>query len=273
LERLERMYLRMGYRPGKAPTWLVALGGLVMAAVGPWGASTLWQAWKTPPPNSLTAPLDAHSGGNAISQQGAETPADAHFQGEITSLNGMDQTCGGSLSGLPIPSGGAEATSAPGNPQAPQSLSLDEVFRFDLTIREVLARWPRVSTSLADLQLQGYRVPLVTGPAETDLAGALTYYFNSYQQLQRITFQGTTGDGRELVRFLTAQYGFQRRLTNDPSLFVYEVPRLGGPPQSILRLKLAPTLKADMPHQRFDVWLVIERPEEPPKPFWQRTDR
>ena len=268
------MTVRIGYRGGKAPTWLVALGGLVMAAVGPWGASTLWQAWKGPPANSLTAPLDAYSGGNLDPQQGKETPSDVHFQREGASLNDQFLATGGtSASGMPIPSGLGEATSALGSPAAQQRLSLDEVFRFDLTIRAVLARWPRVSTSLADLQLQGYRVPLVTGPAETDLAGALTYYFNSYQQLQRITFQGTTGDGRELVRFLTAQYGFQRRLTNDPSLFVYEVPRLGGPPQSILRLKLVPTLKADMPHQRFDVWLVIERPEEPPKPFWQRTDR
>jgi len=263
-----RFPTRLPDRPGKASTWLMALGGLVMAAVGPWGASTLWQAWQTPPANSLTAPLDAHSGGDFVPQQWAETPSNAHFQREEASLNGQSLPTGGaSPSGLPTSFGLADSPSAPGSPAVPQRLSLDEVFRFDLTIRDVLARWPRVSTSLADLQLQGYRVPLVTGPAETDLAGALTYYFNSYQQLQRITFQGTTGDGRQLVEFLVRRYGFQRRLTNDPSLFVYEVPRLGGPSQSMLRLKLAPTLKADLPHQRFDVWLVIERPEEPPKPF------
>jgi len=244
-----------------------------MAAVGPWGVSTLWQAWENPPANALTAPLDTYSGGNFDSQQRAEPPSEVPFPGEASFLNGQPQGDGGAASGLARPSGLGEGPLASGNLPAVQNRSLDEVFRFDLTIREILAHWPRVSTSLADLQLQGYRVPLVTGTAETDLAGALTYYFNSYQQVQRITFQGTTGDGRQLVEFLASRYGFQRRLTNDPSLFVYEVPRLGGPSQSMLRLKLAPTLKADLPHQRFDVWLVIERPEEAPKPFWQRGDR
>jgi len=56
----------------------------------------------------------------------------------------------------------------------------------------VISRWPRVSAGLAELQLQGYRVPLVSGTTANDLAGALTYYFNSRQQVQRITFQGTT---------------------------------------------------------------------------------
>ena len=210
------------------------------------------------------------SGGPNESQtppaQGGEPPSHGWLTGRA------DPSPTSPSEGAPL-LGGEENALWAGQNTHPKSIPLEEIFRFDLTIRAVLARWPRVSTSLADLQLQGYRVPLVTGPAETDLAGALTYYFNSYQQLQRITFQGTTGEGRQLVEFLASRYGFQRRLTNDPSLFVYEVPRLGGPPQSILRLKLAPTLKADMPHQRFDVWLVIERPEEPPKPFWQRTDR
>ena len=63
----------------------------------------------------------------------------------------------------------------------------------------VLARWPRVSTRLANLDLQGYRVPLVSGTADGDLAGSLTYYFNSQQRVQRITFIGSTGDARPLV--------------------------------------------------------------------------
>ncbi|MCS7305511.1 MAG: hypothetical protein NZ602_10450 [Thermoguttaceae bacterium] len=252
-------------RSGKAPGWLVGLGGLLLAALGPWGASKLWQAWKTLPSNSVPSSLAPSSGGGENSQW-AEMPPHAPLQGEHSHPNDLllPEASMSAMSQPPSSSHLAENTTA----TAPR-LSFDELFRFDLTIREVLARWPRVSASLADLRLQGYRVPVVTGTSETDLAGALTYYFNPYQQLQRITFQGTTGDGRELVEFLCTRYGFQRRLTNDPSLFVYEVPRLGGPAQSYLRLKLAPTLKADQPHQRFDVWLVIERPEEPSKPFWQ----
>lgn len=252
----------------------MALGGLLMAALGPWGASSLWQTWKATLPNPQQSSPDPSSGGSLADSPGPKDSPTPVGQGEYASSN-EPRLENVAPFGVP-PSGSAPFgdahTAALGDRTRPnpQPLSLDEVFRFDLTIREVLARWPRVSTSLADLQLQGYRVPLVTGPTETDLAGALTYYFNSYQQLQRITFQGTTGDGRELVQFLSTRYGFQRRLTNDPSLFVYEAPRLGGPPQSILRMKLAPTLKVEYPHQRFDVWLVIERPEEPPKPFWQR---
>ena len=65
--------------------------------------------------------------------------------------------------------------------------SLAEVLRFDVTVAWVMQRWPRVSTGLPYLQLQGYRVPLVTGTTVADLAGSLTYYFNAQQQVQRIT--------------------------------------------------------------------------------------
>ena len=137
---------------------------------------------------------------------------------------------------------------------------LAEVLRFDVTTGWVLRRWPRVSTGLAELPLQGYRVPLVTGTRQTDLAGALTYYFNAQQQVQRISFRGTTGDPRELIRLLTTRYKFTRRLTNDPGLFIYEVTDLGGRPVSLLRIQSAPVVKSSEPNQRFDVELVIERP-------------
>ncbi len=61
------------------------------------------------------------------------------------------------------------------------------MLRFDVTVEWVMQRWPRVSTGLPYLQLQGYRVPLVTGTKVADLAGSLTYYFNARQQVQRIT--------------------------------------------------------------------------------------
>ena len=68
------------------------------------------------------------------------------------------------------------------------------VFHFQITPEWIVAHWPAVSTGLAQLQLEGYRVPLVTGTARHDLAGSLTYYFNAEQKLQQITFVGTTGD-------------------------------------------------------------------------------
>jgi hypothetical protein len=140
--------------------------------------------------------------------------------------------------------------------------NLADIFRFDLPPEWVTQRWPQVSVGLAQLQLQGYRVPLVTGTAETDLAGSLTYYFDTQQQLQRIAFRGTTGDARNMVGLLTGQYHFTRRLTNDPGLVLYETVGPDGRPGGSLRLHTSPLMKASERHQRFDVELVLDRPQE-----------
>ena len=171
----------------------------------------------------------------------------------------------------------APGKASPGQPQAaaglaaatpPVSLeglpvrSLDEVFQFGVTPEWIMRRWPRVSTGLAQLQLQGYRVPLVTGTAETDLAGSLTYYFNSQQRLEQIAFRGSTGDARNLVGLLSSRYHLTRRLTNDPSLALYEAARSDGQPSSAMRIQAAAIIKANQPHERFEVQLVLQRPEE-----------
>ena len=107
---------------------------------------------------------------------------------------------------------GAGEPSAPAARRAalqgqPLSLSADDaridiqplaaVFRCDITPPWVMSQWSRVSTGLAELDLHGYRVALISGTREGDLAGSLTYYFNIQQRLQRITFQGSTGDARD----------------------------------------------------------------------------
>ena len=138
---------------------------------------------------------------------------------------------------------------------------LAHVLRFDVTPRWVVDRWPRVSTGLAQLQLQGYRVPLVTGTAEDDLAGALTYYFNPRQEVQRLTFNGTTGNANKLVHLLTTRYGFSRRLTNDPGVFLYETQDPGGESTSFLWIRAAGVVRSSEPLERFEVALVMERPQ------------
>ena len=108
----------------------------------------------------------------------------------------------GSAEAMAMSGGGSSGSSAPTLLIGSNSLqadtmplpSLAEVLRFDATVDWVLQRWPRVTTGLPYLQLQGYRVPLVTGTGLADVAGSLTYYFNARQQVQRITFRGTTGD-------------------------------------------------------------------------------
>jgi len=139
---------------------------------------------------------------------------------------------------------------------------LTEVLRFDVKPGWIVARWPRVSAGLGQLQLQGYRVPLVTGTAHDDLAGALTYYFNPRQQVQRITFDGTTGDTQKLLHLMTTRYGLARRLTNDPGLFVYEVAGPDGRARSRLWIRPAGVVKSSEPYRRFDVSFALERPEE-----------
>lgn len=168
--------------------------------------------------------------------------------------------------GTLVPAAGdVEYASSPVNAellaQAPTKNDLAEIFRWDITTAWVLGHWPRVSAGLAQVDLQGYRVPLVTGTATDDLAGSLTYYFNKRQRVERITFFGTTGDSRRLVALLATRFGFVRELNDDPSLFLYRV-REGRQVVSELRVKPAHVLRSDEPYSRFDVSLLIKRPAE-----------
>lgn len=140
------------------------------------------------------------------------------------------------------------------------TVAMEEALRFDLTTAWVLGHWPRVSAALADVDLQGYRTPLITGTQIDDLAGSLTYYFNKRQRVQRITFFGTTGDTRRLVALLSLRHGFVRELNADPSLFLYRV-RENRKVISELRIKPSSVVRADAPRSRFEVALLIERPE------------
>jgi hypothetical protein len=155
----------------------------------------------------------------------------------------------------------------PGNPSTAFNAtiptpSMADVFNFDITIDWVMRQWPRVSTGLAHMQMQGYRVPLVTGTAPTDLAGSLTYYFNSRQQVQRITFHGTTGDASALAALLTNRYHFVRRLTNNPGLIIYESVDANNQMSGLAKIRTVSVIKADQPFNHFDVDLTLLRQQE-----------
>ena len=137
--------------------------------------------------------------------------------------------------------------------------AMEDVLRFDITTAWVLANWPRVSAGLAELDLQGYRVPVVTGASEADLAGSLTYYFNPRQRVQRIVFSGSTGDARRLVSLVESRYQLKRKITPDPSLFLYEHKEYGQV-TSELRIRPAPVVRSGAPHGRFAVALTLGRP-------------
>jgi hypothetical protein len=157
-------------------------------------------------------------------------------------------------------SAAAQGSTESAAPAAP-IVDLQQAFRFDVTTAWVLGQWPRVSAGLAQLEMQGYRVPLVTGTRPDDLAGSLTYYFNHRQRVQRITFNGSTGDARRLVALLVTNFGFARVLVGDASLFLYEVKK-DGKVISELRIKPSRIVRADLPHTRFEVAIVIQRPKD-----------
>ena len=157
-------------------------------------------------------------------------------------------------------------------------VDLSEVFRFDgVTIDWIMNHWPRATTGLSRPDYQGYRVPLVTGTRLDDLAGSLTYYFYSNQQVQTITFTGSTGDTTRLVRMLTQKYGFQRQLVKDAGLFLYVVPDKNGKFRSTLWIRPAAVLRTDAPYNRFQVEMFLQRPDnekkvatKPSLPNWNK---
>ncbi len=103
----------------------------------------------------------------------------------------------------------------------PEVSDFGDIFRFDLSPQAITKRWSRVSTMLSDMQLQGYRVPLVTGNAESDLAGSLTYYFDGRPRMRRITFVGTTANPNRLIGYMAKYYGFRQVPGGTPRAMVY----------------------------------------------------
>lgn len=177
------------------------------------------------------------------------TPRDAAPSGETAALGAAEADL------APPPALG------PALPIGPQINDLGEVFRFDVTPEWVIARWPRVFTNTPEAELRGYRVALVSGTSEDDLAGALTYYFDEQRRLRRIKFLGGTGDTRPLVRLLTARHGFLPARSDDPGLQLYQV-RYDGRVRSELKLRPTSVVVAGQPHSRYQVELWFERPNE-----------
>jgi len=142
--------------------------------------------------------------------------------------------------------------------EGPPAVDIAEVFRFDVGMDWLISRWPHVTTRLADTELQGYRVPLVTGVREDDIAGSLTYYFDESQQVRRITFEGSTGDATRLVQLVTSRFQLDRETDKDAGLFAYR-DRWSGDVVSYLHVRPAAVVRADDPHRRFHVSLSLKQ--------------
>lgn len=163
----------------------------------------------------------------------------------------------------PTPVGSTVPPAAAATPQTASAAnstaanSLAEVLRFDVSPGWVMQRWPRVTT-VSQHGLAGLRVPLVTGTQLDDLAGSLTYYFDKTDRVQRIAFQGLTGDDRKLVAIVTAAFGMQPEPTLGGGTYVA---RWNANPMSALRVSYAPVVRHDRPHSRLEVILEINRPD------------
>jgi hypothetical protein len=158
----------------------------------------------------------------------------------------------------------------PKGPTDPKDLPLEglpvyelpDVLRFDVTPNWVYDRWSRKSTALSELDLFGVRVPLVTGTKMDDLAGSLTYYFNSKGAAQRITFRGRTGDTRKIIALLASRFGFRVERPIVAGEQLYQV-RWNGKPMSQLRIRPASVVWASAPHASFELELDLQRPGSP----------
>lgn len=162
---------------------------------------------------------------------------------------------------------GDEAASSPFlGPTPPGTLvggpihDLREVLRFDITPEWVTSRFSRVTTVLAATELEGLRVPVVTGIGPSDLAGTLTYYFDYSGKLQRVMLHGFTGDVSRVVESMTQHYGLQAEPTLDAGVYTR---RWNAQPVHFLRITRAPVVYSDALHHKFTVFLELNQPNLP----------
>jgi hypothetical protein len=207
------------------------------------------------------------SSGQAQKLWGSLTGTGSHEAGSATAHQASATTAAASQTSVPAAmstegtrhaagdAGGTSPTQVEGNTQQ----TLEEVLRFDITPDWVINRWPRVSTGLSELDLPGYRVALVTGTADSDLAGSLTYYFNKKNQVDRIIFHGTSGDPRQLVTLVTSRYDLKKQKSDDPSLTLFQR-KWFGQSKSELRIRPAAVVRSDAPYARYEIEMAIKRP-------------
>ena len=144
-----------------------------------------------------------------------------------------------------------------GPSEVPVRMDLAECLWFGITPNDVMARWPRVASRMSATDLQGYRVPLVSGTRPDDLAGALTYFFDGKQQLRRITLRAQTADTSKIVAVLQSMHGFQYQPTTEPLLQLYQSLQ-SGKPRGQLWIRPAEIVRDRKSPHSFDVLLIME---------------
>ena len=154
------------------------------------------------------------------------------------------------------PSAGAPAQSAPVL-SVTQINSLAEVLRFDIPPAWVMQNFPTVNTGVGDMNLDGLRVPLITGTRPDDLVGTLTYYFDRFQRVQRISLHAVTGDPTRIGNEIQRNYRLQQQPALGGGLYTTT---WNGTPTSILHITPATVITAEQQNARFTVFLEINQP-------------
>ena len=134
---------------------------------------------------------------------------------------------------------------------------LREVLRFDIVPGWLPQRFARVSTVTSNVQMDGLRVPLITGTQSKDIAGTLTYYFDAAQSLKRINLHGLTGDPTQLANLMVQFYQLKPEQSLGGQLFTA---RWNNRVTSVMQISPAPIIYAGADHSKYIIFLELNQP-------------
>lgn len=134
---------------------------------------------------------------------------------------------------------------------------LREVLRFDIVPGWLPQRFARVTTVTSNVQMDGLRVPLITGTQPKDIAGSLTYYFDASKALKRINLHGLTGDPAQLTTLMVQFYQLKPEQSLGGQLFTS---RWNNRVTSVMQIAPAPIIYAGADHSKYIIFLELNQP-------------
>lgn len=132
-----------------------------------------------------------------------------------------------------------------------------EVIRFDMTPMALPQRFGQVTTLTGYAPFDVYRVALVSGTRPSDLVGTLTYFFNESKAVQRIQFNGTTGDPSMIAGMMVQYYGLRPEASLGGQLFTS---RWNNRITSLLQVRPANVISAASPNTNYLLFLELNQP-------------
>ncbi len=230
----------------------IALSPIPASPTNSGKATNFWSSWFGPSTPKTNAPLD-------ITQVPPGYFVSTPYVAPAAPIGGATDQLWNYTTGVPsLPELqiNAPSMSIVGGPVA----DLRDVLRFDITPAWVPQRFSRVSTVLAERNMDGLRVALVTGTQPHDLAGTVSYYFDKQQQLRRINVHALTGDPSQLVGLMMQFY----HLEPEPSLggHLYTA-RWNNRVTSLMQISPAPVMYATAVNSRYVVFLELNQPAMP----------